>query len=139
MADKLSKARRSRNMAAIQSKGTKPEREIRSLTHKLGFRFRLHRNDLPGKPDLVFPGRLKVVFVHGCFWHQHPKSSCADARLPKSNVAYWTPKLAANVRRDRKAAAALRAAGWRVMTIWECETLNPRAVGTRLQAFLSRP
>jgi DNA mismatch endonuclease (patch repair protein) len=136
MTDKLTKARRSRNMAAIRSKDMKPERIVRTLVHKLGYRFRLHREDLPGKPDLVFPSKRCVIFVHGCFWHQHPKRSCADARLPKSNTSYWHQKLAANTARDRRAQALLRQAGWAVLTIWECETKEPVAIEGRVSRFL---
>jgi DNA mismatch endonuclease (patch repair protein) len=135
--DKLTKARRSRNMAAISSKDMKPERAVRSLVHKLGYRFRLHRKDLPGKPDLVFPAKRKVIFVHGCFWHQHPKRSCSDARLPKSNLTYWGPKLASNVRRDRHAQMLLRRAGWAALTLWECETRELIKLEKRVREFLS--
>ncbi|MFM9865606.1 MAG: very short patch repair endonuclease [Micropepsaceae bacterium] len=137
MTDKLTKARRSRNMAAIRSKDMKPERIVRSLVHKLGYRFRLHRKDLPGKPDLVFPAKRKVIFVHGCFWHQHSKKSCADARLPKSNTSYWHQKLAANVARDRKAQTQLRQTGWAVLTIWECETALLIDIERRVRTFLN--
>ena len=89
MADKISKTRRSANMAAIRSKDTSPELIVRRLVHSLGYRYRLHRHDLPGKPDLVFGPRRKIIFVHGCFWHMHPKANCLDARLPKSNTGYW--------------------------------------------------
>jgi DNA mismatch endonuclease, patch repair protein len=106
--DTLSKIRRSVNMAAIRSKGMKPEMIVRSLVHSMGYRFRLHAATLPGKPDLVFAGRRCAIFVNGCFWHQHAKKSCPDGRLPKSNLAYWIPKLTRNVERDKVNRQALR-------------------------------
>src|SRR5260221_9042466 len=98
MTDKISVARRSENMRRIKSKGMKPELAVRSLIHSMGYRFRLHRKDLPGKPDIVLPRLKEVIFIHGCFWHQllHPDPSCKDARLPKSNLEYWIPKLERN-------------------------------------------
>jgi DNA mismatch endonuclease, patch repair protein len=133
-------ASRSRNMAAIKSTGMKPEMIVRSLTHRLGFRFRLHAKDLPGKPDLVFRSRRKVIFVHGCFWHQHKKKSCKDGRMPKSRVDYWKPKLLRNVERDRSTRRALARQGWAVLTLWECDILrSPERVSARLTAFLDSP
>lgn len=99
---------RSENMRRIRSKDTAPEMAVRSLAHRLGYRYRLHRKDIPGKPDLVFPGRRKVIFIHGCFWHQHP--GCREGRPPKSNTAYWLPKLERNMERDKDALARLAAA-----------------------------
>lgn len=113
-----------------------PEMRVRRLAHALGYRFRLHRKDLPGKPDLVFPARRCIIFVHGCFWHQHPDPACRDARPPKSNQAYWLPKLSRNVARDQEHIARLEALGWRVLVIWECETADQAALGKRLRAFL---
>ncbi len=139
MTDKISKSRRSANMAAIKSKDMKPEMAVRKMVHALGYRYRLHRRDLPGKPDLVFGPRRKVIFVHGCFWHMHPKETCLDARRPKSNTGYWTPKLARNVVRDSAHAAALRKFGWRVLVIWECETKDPVKLTARLTKFLANP
>lgn len=135
MADKIDPARRSANMAKIASKNTKPEMVVRRLLHSLGYRYRLHRKDLPGKPDLVFPSRRAVIFVHGCFWHLHPDPACRDARLPTSRQEYWLPKLQRNVERDKYAQEALLKDGWKVLTIWDCET---KAVDLpqRLQAFL---
>lgn len=124
-------------MAAIRSKDTQPERIVRRLVTALGYRYRLHRKDLPGKPDLVFGPRRKVIFVHGCFWHLHPKSKCLDARVPKSNTAYWSPKLTRNVERDKGHRQALRKQGWRVLVVWDCETKALQALEKRLQAFLS--
>ena len=135
MADNLSPSRRSRNMAAIKSTGTKPELIIRSLVHRMGYRFRLHAKDIPGKPDLVFRSRNKAVFVHGCFWNQHPKASCRDGREPGSKLTYWAPKLARNVNRDARNLADLKAMGWRVLVIWECEALKG---GTALAARVAR-
>ena len=109
---------RSRNMAAIKSKNTKPELAVRRALHAAGFRFHLHRRDLPGSPDLVFASFRTAVFVHGCFWHQH---ACAKFRWPKTNKAFWRTKLSGNAERDRRAMEALHAAGWHVEIIWECE------------------
>lgn len=124
-------------MAAIRSKNMKPEMRVRSLVHRMGYRFRLHRKDLPGKPDLVFGPRRKVIFVHGCYWHQHSDPACLDGRPPKSNTAYWLPKLQRNVERDASNIEALEALGWSVMVIWECETKR-EDLAERLQAFLNR-
>src|SRR5579863_8250129 len=116
---------RSENMRAIRSKGMRPELAVRSLAHKLGYRFRLHRKDLPGKPDLVFASRRKVVFVHGCFWHSH---GCKAAHIPKTNQEYWGPKLERNKTRDAKSIEALQAEGWRSLVVWECETCDENVV-----------
>lgn len=132
--DKISKAKRSANMAAIRAKDTRPEMIVRSLAHRLGFRFRLHRHDLPGKPDLVFPSRKKVIFVHGCFWHQH--TGCREGRVPSSRPEYWVPKLKRNVVRDSSNADHLRGAGWKILTIWECQTANEFAVRLAIDKFL---
>ncbi|SUB01977.1 Very short patch repair protein [Pannonibacter phragmitetus] len=136
MADKLSPERRSRNMAAIRSKNTKPEMIVRSLAHGLGFRYRLHRKDLPGKPDLVFGPRRKVIFVHGCFWHLHPDPDCKDARIPQSRRDYWLPKLTRNTERDREHVQQLEAMGWQVLIIWECEVRRPDELKEKILAFL---
>lgn len=119
--DKLTPERRSENMRRIRSKGMKPELEVRRLLHRLGYRFRLHDPNLPGKPDLVFPSRRKVILVHGCFWHQHNWANCKITHQPKSNLTYWNPKLAANVKRDRTHKKALKSSGWEVLTVWECQ------------------
>ena len=137
MADKLTPERRTENMRRIKSKGMKPEMLVRSLVHALGYRYRLHRAGLPGKPDLVFPSRRKVVFVHGCFWHGHDDPACVDGqRQPKSNLGYWLPKLARNKARDADNAAALTALGWQVMTVWECETRKSAGLEQRIRVFL---
>lgn len=110
---------RSRNMAAIRSSDTKPEMAVRRVVHAAGFRYRLHRSDLPGRPDLVFPRYRLVAFVHGCFWHGH---QCKKGHTPRTNVDYWTPKIAANMARDERSAGKLRRAGWAVVVIRECAT-----------------
>lgn len=117
--DKLSPERRSANMARIRSRDTSPELVLRKLIHGLGYRFRLHRKDLPGKPDLVFPSRRKVIFMHGCFWHQHPE--CREGRVPGSRPEYWVPKLRRNQERDAASQSELALRGWRHLVIWECE------------------
>ena len=124
-------------MRAIRSKNTQPELLVRRLSHRLGYRFRLHGALLPGKPDLVFPRHRKVIFVHGCFWHSHNHPNCRNSQTPKSNTSYWVPKLAGNVKRDTEHLARLRADGWKVLTIWECETKETAKLGKRLLRFLS--
>ena len=124
-------------MAAIRSIDTTPELTVRRLVTGLGHRYRLHRKDLPGKPDLVFGPRCKVIFVHGCFWHLHPKASCRDARPPKSNTRYWSPKLKRNVARDAEHVAALKKLGWKVLIVWDCEIKHRAKLGARLKKFLS--
>ena len=133
MTDVHTPAQRSRNMAAIRGNNTKPELIIRSLTHRLGYRFRLHRRDLPGTPDLVFPRHDKIIFVHGCFWHRH--TGCRFTATPKTRPAFWAAKFKANQQRDRRAVRALRANGWGVMTVWECETRNPERLSRRIARF----
>lgn len=127
---------RSEIMRAVKSKDTTPELIVRRLVHSLGYRYRLHRKDLPGKPDMVFAGRRKVVFVNGCFWHGHDCKR--GARKPVENADYWGPKIARNVERDAASARALQGAGWEVLTVWECETpIGKRAVlERRLRDFL---
>lgn len=129
-------AERSKRMSLIRSKDTKPEMLVRRMVHRMGFRFRLHRKDLPGRPDLVFPSRHAIILVNGCFWHGH---DCQKGRRhPKTNVEYWEGKIAGNVARDRVSIAALEAAGWRVLTVWECETSSKRRddLEGRLREFL---
>jgi DNA mismatch endonuclease (patch repair protein) len=120
-------------MRRIRSKGMLPELAVRSLVHRMGFRFRLHRKELPGRPDLVFVSRRKVIFVHGCFWHAH---DCKLAHKPKSNADYWGPKLKRNQARDARNIEALRAAGWKSLVVWECETKNEKSIRKRVAAFL---
>ncbi|HLH44961.1 MAG TPA: very short patch repair endonuclease [Bryobacteraceae bacterium] len=125
---------RSRIMRAVKGADTAPEIAVRSLVHRMGYRFRLHRPDLPGKPDLVFPRLKKVVFVHGCFWHGH---ECArGARTPKANAVYWRAKIARNRSRDATHLKALKARGWRAAVIWECDLKSPARVAERLARFL---
>ncbi|MEJ0094730.1 MAG: very short patch repair endonuclease [Methylocella sp.] len=125
---------RSAIMRSVKSTNTRPEMIVRSLAHRLGFRFRLHRKALPGSPDLVFVGRRKVIFVHGCFWHGHDCKR--GSRMPKANADYWSSKIAGNKARDAKTQAALAAAGWGVMIVWECETKDSEALGARILDFL---
>jgi DNA mismatch endonuclease, patch repair protein len=132
--DKLSPERRSANMARIRSQNTSPEVSLRKLIHGLGYRFRLHRNDLPGKPDLVFPSRKKVIFVHGCFWHQH--TECREGRVPGSRLEYWVPKLRRNQERDVLAQSSLKEQGWGYLVVWECELKDMTAVLKRVKRFL---
>jgi len=127
---------RSRIMRAIRAKDTAPELAVRRVLHAAGYRFRLHRRDLPGNPDIVLPKHRAIIFVHGCFWHQHPEPGCRNAQVPRSNTAYWTPKLVRTAERDREAAERLKAMGWRVLTIWECETKQTEALRQRLLQFL---
>ena len=137
--DKLSSDRRSENMRRIRSKGIKPERIVGSLVHRLGCRLRLHAKELAGKPDIVRRPYKQAILVHGCFWHQHPKTGCLDARPPKSNRSYWLPKLARNVERDRQAVQALKSAGWKVLVVWECETKHLDQLQQKLTKFLGSP
>jgi DNA mismatch endonuclease (patch repair protein) len=121
-------------MARIRGKGMKPELAVRRSAHALGYRFRLHRPDLPGKPDLTFPSRQKVIFVHGCFWHSH---SCRRGMsTPNTNSEFWEAKRRRTVERDNSALAALEAAGWQTLVIWECETQDRKALAERLTTFL---
>lgn len=133
MADKISPERRSANMRQIRDRGMKPEMAVRKMVHAMGYRYRLHRRDLPGKPDLVFGPRRAVIFVHGCFWHQH---DCRDGHRPKSNNSYWDEKLRRNVERDAVQIAALEAMGWRALVIWECQIRDPEMLRQDLHAFL---
>lgn len=123
MVDSVTPALRSEIMSRVRGKNTRPEMIVRKMLHKAGFRYRLHVPGLPGKPDLVFAGRRKVIFIHGCFWHMH--EGCALARMPKSRVDFWTTKLQGNRERDSRNLAELQHAGWDVLTIWECELAKP--------------
>lgn len=122
-------------MRAVKGRDTSPERLVRRIAHGMGYRFRLHRRDLPGKPDLTFPARRAVVFVNGCFWHGH---GCKrGARVPKTNTAYWTAKVARNVARDARHLKRLESEGWRALVLWECELKDGAGLKKRLARFLS--
>lgn len=129
MVDPLSTDARSRLMARVGSRDTLPELKVRSLLHRLGYRFRLHRKTLPGTPDIVLPSRGVVVFVHGCFWHAH---SCRKGTLPKSRVEFWVLKIGKNQKRDRRNRRELQALGWRVVAVWECELRNMERLERKL-------
>ena len=133
MVDHVTPERRSFIMSSVQSKNTKPEMLVRRALHKMGYRYRIHRRDLPGSPDLVFPGRKKAIFVHGCFWHGH---GCKWGRLPKSKLDYWQPKIKANRKRDRRDLKALRDDGWCVKVVWACELREPEATLGKIAIFL---
>ena len=127
---------RSAVMRAVKSRDTKPEMTVRRAAHALGYRFRLHRKDLPGSPDLVFPQLKTAVFVHGCFWHGH---DCPrGARIPKANADYWRAKISRNVARDARVRGELDALGWKTLTLWECELKDPEALDARLVGSLGR-
>jgi DNA mismatch endonuclease (patch repair protein) len=127
--------KRSRMMASIKGKNTKPELIVRKLVHGMGFRYRLHRKDLPGSPDLVFPRLKKVIFVHGCFWHRHP--GCRFAYTPKSNAQFWLNKLEGNSRRDGQVVLALNALGWQALIVWECEVADLSELTRKVSSFLA--
>jgi DNA mismatch endonuclease, patch repair protein len=132
--DRVTKAVRSKIMASVHTRDTGAEKAVRSIVHRLGYRYSLARRDLPGKPDLVFVGRRKVIFVHGCFWHGH---SCRYGRLPKSRLDYWKPKIAVNKARDRKQANGLRKAGWSVMIVWQCQLRKKDVLEARIEGFVN--
>ena len=128
--DHLTKKKRSWNMSLIRAKNTKPEIIVRSIVHRLGFRFRLYKNELPGNPDIVLKKYKTIIFVHGCFWHQH--KNCKRANMPKSNKNYWKPKLERNMERDRINKRTLKEDGWRILTVWECQIRNPEKLKDKL-------
>ena len=134
MTDTIPKEHRSWNMSRIRSRDTKPEKAVRSLLHRMGYRFRLHDRSLPGKPDIVLPRYRTAVFVHGCFWHRHKQ--CQYAYTPKSRIDFWTAKFQNNVIRDKNNELALRASGWHVLVVWECEIKELSALSKRLDATL---
>lgn len=127
---------RSRIMRAVKQRDTGPELLLRKALHRLGYRYRAHAKHLPGRPDLVFPSRKKVIFVHGCFWHGH---DCSKGRPPKSRPEYWIPKIEANKARDERVISELKKDGWDVMVIWQCETKELEAVLTKTVRFLGVP
>ena len=132
--DTLSPTERSARMGLVRGKDTAPELLVRRLIHGMGYRYRTHRTDIPGKPDIVFPGRGLVIFVHGCFWHRH--SCVLGHRTPKSRVKFWTAKLEGNKARDRRNRRRLRAAGWGALVIWECQLGDLDALSGRIKEFL---
>jgi len=136
--DIISPERRSENMRRIRGKDTKPELIVRSALFGMGYRYRLHGDKLPGKPDLVFAKRRKAIFVHGCFWHNHSHISCKIARFPKSNADYWADKLRRNIERDAVRRAELRRMGWKVLVVWECQTKSIDKQIGRIRRFLER-
>jgi len=131
--DFLTVAERSHRMSLVKNADTKPEITVRRLVHGMGYRYKLHDKKLPGKPDLVFKSRYKVIFVNGCFWHLH---DCGAYNLPKSRLNFWRPKLQRNVQRDQEVRAQLESVGWKHMTIWECELRDLDAVAKRVREFL---
>lgn len=128
--DKLSRNQRSKNMAAVRGKNTSPELRVRRMLHSMGYRYRLHRKDLPGKPDIVLPKYRLCIFVHGCFWHQHP--GCKRATIPETRREFWQEKFCKNKKRDELSLRELGKLGWQVCTIWECETKSPDILAKRL-------
>lgn len=132
--DTLSPAERSERMGRVKSRDTKPELKVRKLVYALGYRYRLHGRGLPGKPDLVFNSRRKIIFVHGCFWHRH--RGCARCRMPKSRLEFWAPKLEENSKRDKRNQRLLRRAGWQLLIVWECELERLDALESKLISFL---
>ena len=134
MVDTVSPEQRSYNMSRIRGQDTRPEKLVRSLVHKLGFRFRKNVKTLPSKPDMVLPKYKSIILVHGCFWHQH--ENCVKSHLPKSNREYWEEKLSKNVIRDKKNEELLSAEGWKILTVWECETKNTDNLTQKIIDFL---
>lgn len=136
--DTLNLEERSERMSRIRSKDTAPEMVVRRLVHGMGYRYRLHGKDLPGCPDLVFRTREKVIFVHGCYWHRHTDSACKLARLPKSRLDFWGPKLERNRQRDMQIQEKLKDMNWKVLVVWECELKNQISLKQTVKAFLDQ-
>lgn len=134
MTDVFPREKRSWIMSRVKGRNTKPEMLVRSFVHRMGLRFRLHRRDLPGNPDIVLPKHNKVIFVHGCFWHGH--KSCPRSQRPTTNEQFWNEKLDENIKRDKRVRAALRRMGWKVLVVWQCEIRNPERVLKKLERFL---
>jgi len=132
--DRISPEKRSWNMSRIRGENTKPEIIVRSLLHRNGYRFRLHKKDLPGKPDIVLPKHKIVVLVNGCFWHQH--KNCSNSNIPKTNTKFWRDKLKKNVLRDIEKKAELRKLGWRIYTVWECQLIDLEKIEKKLKIFI---
>ena len=136
MNDTLTPSQRSQRMRLIRSKNTTPELQVRRMIHALGFRYSLHRKDLPGKPDIVCSRLNCVIFVHGCFWHRHAASRCRLARLPKSRLDFWLPKLESNRLRDQKNLRGVRSRGWKILVVWECELRDKERIENKIRRFL---
>lgn len=134
--DSRTPEKRSEIMSAVRTRDTGPELFVRKLLFAQGYRYRLHRKGSPGRPDIVFPGRSKAVFVHGCFWHGH---RCSKGRLPKSHLRYWRPKMSENKKRDARNLAQLKRIGWHTLVVWQCELGNDKMLMRKLKAFLGRP
>jgi len=134
MTDVFSKEKRSWIMSRVKGRDTKPEMLVRSFVHRMGFRFRVHRRDLPGNPDIVLPRHGKVIFVHGCFWHGHER--CPRSKRPTTNKSFWNKKLDANIERDKRFQRELRRMGWKLLVVWQCETHNPEKLLGKLERFL---
>lgn len=133
---KISPEKRSNIMRGVVSKNTKPEMLVRHLLHRLGYRYTLHARGLPGKPDIVFSRRRKAIFIHGCFWHQHPATDCRISRRPTSNTEFWNAKLDRNIERDRASLQGLQRLGWTILTLWECELNDANQLELALTDFL---
>lgn len=133
--DTFTKERRSEIMSSIRSKNTNPEKQVRSIVYRLGYRYRLHVRHLPGTPDLVFAGMRKIILVHGCFWHRH--RGCKKSSIPKTNTGFWREKLDRNRARDATTLRTLRQQGWKVLTIWQCQLADVERVERRIHEFLS--
>lgn len=131
--DRVSADVRSKIMSLVKTRDTSAEIRVRSLVHRFGYRYALHKKDLPGKPDLVFVSRRKIMFVHGCFWHGH---GCRYGRLPKSRLSYWRPKIEANRKRDIRNCRVLKNADWRILVVWQCQLRKPLELGKRILEFL---
>lgn len=138
MADTLTPKQRSARMAQVRARDTSPEKKVRALVRALGYRYTLHNRQLPGTPDLVFPSVRKVIFVHGCFWHRHPSKRCKLARLPKSRLEFWLPKLVENRARDLRTQRALNRLGWRYIVVWECQLAHTERLEARIRRFLGQ-
>ncbi len=134
MADIVSLSKRKEMMSSVKQRHTKPEITVRKLLHRLGYRFRLHSKKLPGTPDIVLPKYKSVIFVHGCFWHQH--EGCRKARRPTSNVEFWNEKLDKNIKRDKRKESELKDLGWKVLTIWDCEIKDESSLIEKIKLFL---
>lgn len=134
MTDVFSKEKRSWIMSRVKGRDTKPEILVRSFVHRMGFRFRLHRRDLPGNPDIVLPRHGKIIFVHGCFWHGHKQ--CRRSKRPTTNKVFWNKKLDENIERDKRFRRKLRRMGWKVLIVWQCETRKPEKLIGKLERFL---